>query len=315
MQRATQPAIRREQLRFTVDGDAVVGDLYLPAGAGPHPAVVVGGPMTSVKEQVTGVYARALAERGIAALALDHRHYGESGGQPRQYEHHEHKVADLRAGLGALAGHAAVDGERLGAVGVCLGAGYAMWAAVDEPRIRAVGAVAGYYRDVAEMRAKDPTGFQAKVDQGIAAREHYERTGEVLTVPAVALQGDAAMTLPETFDYYGTPRAGVPNYTNAFAVMSREHFLPFDVQSAAARITVPVMMIHGEKALSPHWARRYYDALGGPKQLHWLESPGQVDFYDRPELVGGACDRLAEHLHQHLVGHLAGRAGEARSHA
>lgn len=301
--------MRHEQLRFMVDGDAVVGDLHLPAGAGPHPGVVVGGPMTSVKEQVTGVYARALAERGIAALALDHRHYGESGGRPRQYEHHEHKVADLRAGLGALAEHAEVDGERLGAVGVCLGAGYAMWAAVDEPRIRALGMVAGYYRDVAEMRAKDPAGFQAKVDQGIAAREHYERTGEVLLIPAVALQGDAAMTLPETFDYYGTPRAAVPNYTNAFAVMSREHFLPFDVQSAAPRITVPVVMIHGETALSPLWARRCFDALDVPRQLHWLDSPGQVDFYDRPELVARACDLLAEHLHTHL----AGRRGEARS--
>ena len=52
--------------------------------------------MTSVKEQVTGVYAAAFAVRGIAALAIDHRHYGESGGQPRQYEYSAHKIEDLR---------------------------------------------------------------------------------------------------------------------------------------------------------------------------------------------------------------------------
>lgn len=292
--------MRRERLQFEVEGDVVIGDLYLPEWAGPHPAVIVGGPMTSVKEQVTGVYARALAERGFAAVALDHRHYGESGGQPRQYEHHAHKIADLRAGIEVLARHEAIDAERLGAVGICLGVGYAMWSSVDNPRIKAAGGVAGYYRDVTEMRSRDPEGFRAKVDQGVAARERYEATGEVITIPAVALEGDAAMTTKDTFDYYGTPRAGVPNYKNAFAVMSREHFLPFDVQSAAPRLRVPVTMIHSEKALSPAWARRFYDALKTPRQLHWLESSGQTDFYDDPRLVGQASDLLAAHLRAEL---------------
>ena len=92
-----------ERVEFTVASELVVGHLHFPEGAGPHPAVVVAGPMTSVKEQVTGVYAAALAERGIAALALDHRHYGESGGEPRGYEHWERKVEDLRAALDWLA--------------------------------------------------------------------------------------------------------------------------------------------------------------------------------------------------------------------
>lgn len=288
--------MRKERLQFDVGGDRVIGDLYLPSeGTGPHPAVIVGGPMTSVKEQVTGAYARALSERGFAALALDHRHYGESGGQPRQYEHHAHKIADLQAGVEALATHPSIDADRIGAVGVCLGAGYAMWLSADSPRIKAVGAVAGYYRDPAEMRARDPEGFQAKVHQGVAARERYEATGEVITIPAVALSGDAAMTSEDTFAYYGT-RAAVPNYKNAFAVMSREHFLPFDVQAAAPRLRVPVAMIHSEKALSPAWARRFHEALTAPRQLHWLESRGQTDFYDDPRLIGQASDLLATHL-------------------
>src|SRR3712207_475446 len=112
-----------ERLRFEVEGDEVVGDLYLPEGERPFPAVVVAGPMTSVKEQVTGVYARALAERGIAALAIDHRGYGESGGHPRQYEHWQRKVADIGAALDELSSRGDVDG--LGLAGVCLGSGYA----------------------------------------------------------------------------------------------------------------------------------------------------------------------------------------------
>ncbi len=291
--------MQKERFEFYVEGDLVVGDLHLPLGNGPHSAVIVGGPMTSVKEQVTGVYANALAERGFAALAIDHRHYGESGGEPRQYENHHHKVQDLRAGLDALAKHSAVDANRIGAVGICLGVGYVMWSSVEHPLVKAIGAIVGYYRDVAEMRARDPEGFQAKVSQGISARVHYEKTGETLTVPAVATTGDAAMTTQELVDYYGN-RAAVSNYKNAFALMSREHFLPFDVQSAAARIHVPVCMVHSEKALSPNWARKYYDTLQAQKDLQWLESRGQVDFYDDPSLVAAASDIIAKHLRSHL---------------
>lgn len=297
----------KQRIRFDVAGDTVIGDLYLPAGRGPHPAVVVAGPMTSVKEQVTGVYACALAVRGIAALSIDHRHYGESGGSPRQLEHFEHKIADLRAALGWLATRPDVEASRLGLVGVCLGAGYAAWASVDEPRVRALGAIAGYYRDVAEMCAKDPEGFRAKVEAGQAARRRYETSGEADMIPAAALEGDAAMTMADTFDYYATPRAAVPGYVNRFAVMSREHFLPFDVQSAAPRLSAPLAMVHSDNALSPAWARRFHEAVPGPKSLDWVTSRGQVDFYDAPELVRQASDHVARHLREHLGG--ASQAG------
>jgi uncharacterized protein len=179
--------VATERVAFEVGGDRVVGELHRPGGAaGTVAGVVVAGPMTSVKEQVTGVYAAALAARGIAALAIDHRHYGESGGQPPQHEHAPDKIADLRGALAFLAGRGGgADPARLGLVGVCLGAGYAAWAAVDNPLVKAFAAVAGYYRDPDAMRAGDPAGFAARVAQGREARELYEMTGEVVTIPAV----------------------------------------------------------------------------------------------------------------------------------
>ncbi len=290
-----------ETVRFPVDGVTVVGHLHLPEGPGPHPALIVGGPMTSIKEQVTGVYAAALAARGFAALALDHRHYGESGGTPRQYEHWPSKVADLRAGLDWLAARQDIDRLRIGAAGVCLGAGYATWAAADNPIVKAFGAVAGYYRDPADMRSRDAMGFAARVEQGIAARRRFEESGAVDTIPAASLQVDAAMQTEDTVDYY-TRRAAIPGYTNAFAVMSREHFLPFDVQAAAVRLDAPVLMVHSENALSPAWARKFYDALNTPKEIVWIASRGQTHFYDDPALVTVAANRLAEHFRQHLQG-------------
>ena len=290
-----------ERVTFDVAGDQVVGELHLPARGGRGPAVVVAGPMTSVKEQVTGVYAAALARRGIAALAIDPRGFGESEGRPRQYEHHSRKVEDLRAGLDALARRSEIDADRLGLVGVCLGAGYAAWAAVGEPRVRALASVVGYFRDPGEIRARDPAAFDDKVAQGVHAREFYERTGEVLTVPAASLDGDAAMQTRDTVAYYTTPsRGGVANYRNAFAVMSREHFLTFDVQDAAPRLEIPLAMVHSENALSPGWARKFCASVPASVALSWLDSKGHTDFYDDPALIEAATEIVAAHLVKHL---------------
>lgn len=161
---------------FEVSGTSVVGHLHLPEGDGPFPAVITGGPMTSVKEQVTGTYAAALAERGIAALAIDHRHYGESGGEPRQYELYPHKIADLQTAVSALAEDGDIDADRIGAVGVCLGSGYLAHAILTMPQVKGFTAIAGYYRDVSAMKEADPEGFAEKVAQGAAARKLYENT-------------------------------------------------------------------------------------------------------------------------------------------
>ena len=281
-----------ERIEFEVEGDRVVGDLHLPSGAGPHKAVIVAGPMTSVKEQVTGLYAAALAKHGIAALALDHRGFGESGGHPRQFEHWQRKVADLRAGLDHLASMPNIETERMGVAAICLGCGYAAHASIDNARVKAVGLVAGYYRDPVSMRARDSEGFDAKVTQGLSARRKFEESGVVDIIPAAALEGDAAMQTADTVDYYARRNAH-PNYVNAFAVMSREHFLPFDVQTAAPRLAQPVTMVHSRNALSPQWAEDFFAKLPGEKSLNWIESRGQTDIYDDPEIVERASTILA----------------------
>lgn len=284
-----------DRIMFEVAGDRVVGDLHWPGGHGPHPAVIMAGPMTSVKEQVTGVYAAALARRGFVALALDHRGYGESGGLPRQYEHWQRKVADLRSGLDFLASIPDVDAERTGAAAVCLGCGYAVHASVGNPRVKALGLVAGYYRDPGSMRERDPEGYDSRVAQGAAARRKFESTGIVELIPAAALEGDAAMQTLDTVDYY-TRRATHPNYVNTFAVMSREHFLPFDVQAAAPHLTQPVTMVHSRNALSPQWAESFFTKLRGEKTLTWIESRGQTDIYDDTAIVERASEVVVQGL-------------------
>lgn len=270
---------------FTIKNDVIRGDLYLPSKyALKVPAVVIAGPMTSVKEQVTGVYCRAIAKLGFAALTIDHRHYGESDGHPRQYEFYQHKIEDLIAAVEFLSVQSEVDSENIGLLGICLGCGYASWASIYTDKVKWLALVVGYYRDVEAMKADEPDAFQEKVKQGIQARLYFEQTGELITIPAAARQGDAAMSSDKLVDYY-TNRANVPNYKNEFAVMSREHFVPFDVQTVATRIKVPTIVVHSENALSPLLARKLYENLKIEKHQLWLKGESQDDFYDNSDLV------------------------------
>src|SRR5258708_2103329 len=66
-------------------GETVRGDLYLPAGEGPFPAVVMAGGWCYVKELRQPQYAREFVERGFAALIFDYRRLGASDGEPRQH--------------------------------------------------------------------------------------------------------------------------------------------------------------------------------------------------------------------------------------
>jgi fermentation-respiration switch protein FrsA (DUF1100 family) len=281
---------------FTSGGDRLVGLLYLP-DVQPVAAVVTTGPLTSVKEQATGAYARALAARGFVALAFDHRSFGESDGEPRQFEHPEHKAADVNAAVTALVADERTRDLPMTAVGVCAGGGYMARAVADDPRIRVFAGVAGYYSDAAAFAASSPDEYQAAIKRGLAAERRWRETGEGEIIPAVGPDGgDVAMPLREAYEFYGTPRGAVPNYTNGFAVQSFAYTTPFDAQEAASRIRVPFLLVHSEHALAPPLARKFFAAVQTPKSDHWLQSRGQIDFYDDPRLIEPAADTIADHF-------------------
>jgi fermentation-respiration switch protein FrsA (DUF1100 family) len=283
-----------DRFTFRCDGDELVGLLHQP-DAPSRGILAVTGPLTSVKEQAPSAYARAMAERGFTALAFDHRSFGESGGQPRQLEFPSHKIADMRSAIDALI--AATGDHRVFALGVCAGAGYMAHFVASDFRVLAFAGVAGVYHSRAALRALMGEEFGSGLKRAYSARERRLRDGEVEYIPAVASDGgDVAMPLREAFEFYGTSRGTVPNYTNKFAVESRMETLPFDAQCVAALIAQPTLMIHSEHALAPPWARDFFAALRAPKKELWLESRGQIDFYDSPHLIATAADAIAAHF-------------------
>jgi uncharacterized protein len=289
--------VTKTRLTFRSDGESLVGNLFLPEGSAPTGVVVTVGPLTSVKEQAPGTYARALAERGYAALAFDYRYFGESDGQPRQFENPDANIEDIRNAAAALLADDRLAHLPLVGLGVCFGAGPMVRAVAADSRFRAFAGVAGVYTDQARTIATMGSAYQARIDRGRAAERKWRETGEAETIPAVAPDGgDVAMPLREAYEFYGTPRGQVPNYVNGYAVQSLAYSLPFDARGAADVIDVPVLVVHSEKALAPELAHAFYSAVRSPKQELWLQSQGQIDFYDDPKLINPAADAVAAFL-------------------
>lgn len=121
--------------------ETVQGVLYTPAGKGPFPALVVvhewWGLNDWVKEQ-----ASKLADQGYASLAVD-LYRGKVATTPDMAHEimrgvpEDRAKRDLHAAVEFLKSQPTVKKDRIGAIGWCMGGGYALDVALQEPDLAA----------------------------------------------------------------------------------------------------------------------------------------------------------------------------------
>jgi uncharacterized protein len=285
------------KITFDSDGVSLTGNLYLPETDGPAPGIVVAGTWTSVKELMADRYAQRLAERGYAALSFDFTGFGESEGLPREVESPARKVRDIHHAVTFLAAHDAVDGDRLGALGVCAAAMYMADNTAHDARVKSLALVAPWLHDAAicEDAYGGADAVAEKIRIGREARSRYDETGEIDYVPVVSAT-DPSAAMPFDIDFYLNPaRGGIPAWPNRFAVMSWTDWLTYDSIVLAPKITQPTLLVHSEDAAIPEGAHRFHAALAGPKDVYWTQGT-QFDFYDTEPQVTLAVDTATAHF-------------------
>jgi hypothetical protein len=70
---------------------------------------------------------------------------------------------------------------------------------------------------------------------------------------------------------------------------------------AAAAVTVPVIVVHSERAMLPDLAHDFYQRVRGEKHELWLQSEGQIDFYDDARLIAASTDAMAKWFGTHAL--------------
>ncbi len=285
-------------------GVTTAATLYFPEAfdeSRKHPAVVVSHPGGGVKEQTAGLYAKKLAEAGLVTIAFDRSYQGASTGQPRQLENPYISTEDVSAVIDYLTTLPYVDPDRIGAMGICAGAGYSANAAINDRRIKALGTVSAVnigqmFRNGWENTVKDADAV-GYLDFGSDARTTDMASGEFANIPLAPLREEDAPNaeLREAWEYYHTPRAEHPNAPGFALTRNLNQIITYDAYNKAeAFLTQPILAVAGSAAGSKWMSDDLLArAASKDKALHVVEGANHMSLYDVPKYVDEAASALA----------------------
>lgn len=291
-------------------GITLAADLYAPRDTQEKlPAIAVSGPFGAVKEQSSGLYAQAMAERGFLTIAFDPSFTGESGGLPRYVASPDINTEDFQAAVDFLSVQDEVNPEKIGIIGICGWGGLALNAAALDTRIKAT--IASTMYDMTRVNARGYFDSEDSEDARYEKRkalnaqrivdyksETYARAGGVVD----PLPEDAPFFVKDYHNYYKTSRdyhARSLNSNDGWNVTSSLSFLNMPILQYSQEIRSAVLLIHGEKAHSCYFSRDAFEKLTGDnKELMIIPGAVHTDLYDKMEVI--PFDKMAAFFRTHM---------------
>jgi fermentation-respiration switch protein FrsA (DUF1100 family) len=294
---------------FSSDGVELEALLFLPAGEGPFPAVVLAGGWCYVKELVQPAYAREFSQAGIAALVFDYRGLGGSAGEPRQHVDPDAQIEDYRNAISYLEGLEVVDADRIGIWGISYSGGHVLIAGARDPRVRCIVSIVPVVDGLVTMqRAHGTMGFRRLAAEVLDARRHLYQTGEHRYIKHSSTEPDKELC---TWPFPGSPplfqwlkETQAPSYENRNTVASVEKLLEYSVWPSVGRLVdTPTLMILADGDDFTMWdleVKAFNDIATPRKQLHVVPKTGHHDLYRDEEKLRG----VAFHSRDWFLGHL-----------
>ena len=264
----------------------LAGLLRLPDGfdlSRNYPAIVVTGPMLSVKEQAQSVYAARLTEAGYVTLVFDGTYFGESEGSPRGQELPDVKESDIEGAVDFLCSLPYVDNERIGGLGICGSGSYMSVAGVKEPRLKAITAIVPA---ISNISTSPMMGFFKPEEEVRTAKEAYDRgEGELMYLNF----------MPRAFDegaaYYYSARGTHPRWSNQVVAWSQLELIKYNVTEIMKGMTKPYCVIAGEHAWSKPPSIAIFEAVPHKnKEMHVIPEASHFDMYDLAPFVSEAFE-------------------------
>ncbi len=129
----TSPPVTREDSSFASDGERCAAWLYRPplGTAAKLPAVVMAHGFAAQRVFGLPEYAKRFAERGLAVLLFDYRHFGDSEGEPRDMVDHRRQHRDWIAAIEHARSIDAVDADSIGLWGSSYSGGHVISVAAE----------------------------------------------------------------------------------------------------------------------------------------------------------------------------------------
>ncbi len=293
LQNAPSPdTVQTGSAAFFSNGVELKGDIYKPGnGKSLFPAVIVTGAWTTVKEQMPGTYARALAEQGFVALAFDFAGWGQSAGDRRYVEDPVAKTADIHAAVEYMDGRSDVDSAQITGLGICASAGYMAEAVATNGKLSRLALVAPWLHDP-EM-AEAVYGGAEQVAKLVNASEIEDSSNNATVLVAASTTDDSSPMYQAPY-YTEESRGLIPEYDNKFSLLTWKPWLTYNAHASAERMNKPILMVGSSGMALPAGAQRYESKTAAPLEKVWFgDDVNQFDFYDRKDIVDASVEAIA----------------------
>jgi uncharacterized protein len=233
------------RVQFDSRENVCAADLYQPVESGrERPCVVMAHGTAGTRDLGLRPYAEAFARAGLAVLLFDYRHFGESGGEPRQLIDIQQQLEDYRAALRFVRHRAGLDARRIALWGTSLSGGHVIEIAAEDPQIAAVVSQVPFTG--VEFGRSSPRSTVATLK--LVAAAIRDRLHGLFGLPPylVQLVGPpgtvAAFNDADAVDVLRTLAADAPTWRNAFSARAILSLVAYRPGDAAPRITMPMLV-------------------------------------------------------------------------
>lgn len=170
--------------------------LSVPDGPGPFGCVVMGHGFSLTRHDSLDWYADVFASSGCAVLAFDYRHFGDSGGEPRQRFRRRLQVEDFHNAISFARAQPAVDPARIVAWGFSFGGAHALEIGIADASLAAIVVLCPFVDGLKRVLATRP-----RLAAWLTPRAVADQLGRHTLIPVTSQPGGrGAMSLPGEAD-------------------------------------------------------------------------------------------------------------------
>lgn len=298
----------RHDVFFPSGKDICAAWLYLPEdlpdGVSP-PVVILGHGLGAIREMRLDAFAERFARAGIAALAFTYRHFGDSGGQPRQLLSIKRQLADWDAAIAYVKARRDVDGSRVAVWGSSFGGGHAITVAARHPELRAAVAQCPFTDGLASALALGPAASLKLAPVLVRDLGAKVRGSEPAMIPLAAEPGSPAlMSAPDALPGYQAIVPAGMTFRNEVAARVVPTIAAYRPGRAARKVTIPVLFcVSGTDTVTPPAQTLRY-ARTAPLGEIKTYAAGHFDFY-----LGEPFEALVRDQTEFLTRHFEAATG------